>query len=114
MRSKLMDVSTSNLYGVPLLVLAGEVGHESCPDLRRTLEGVLGDGVDRLLLDFTAVEYIDSGCLGLLWAIFRSVVGHGWMGVIGANTDIRRILSVVGFVEDGTFRLFDARADAEL
>jgi anti-anti-sigma factor len=114
MRSTLMDVNTSTLHGVPLLVLAGEIGHESCPELRRTIEGMLHEGVDRLLLDFSKVEYIDSGCIGLMWALFRSVASHGWMGVIGATADIRRILSVVGFVEDGTFRLFAARADAEL
>ena len=113
MRSTLMDVSTSTLNGVPLLILAGEIGHESCPELRRALESVLVEGVDRLLLDFTAVPYVDSGCIGLLWAVFRSFAGHGWMGVIGADKNIRRILSVVGLVEDDTFRLFDARADAK-
>ena len=113
MRSSFVDVTTSTLYGVPLLVLAGEIGHESCPELRRTLEEVLHEGVHRLLLDFSKVEYIDSGCIGLMWALFRSVAAHGWMGVIGATADIRRILSIVGFVEDSTFRLFASRADAE-
>src|SRR5450759_4186671 len=113
MHSRLMDLSTSTLNGVPLLKLAGEIGHESCPELRGALEGVLVESVDRLLLDFTAVAYIDSGCIGLLWAVFRSFAGHGWMGVIGADNNIRRILSVVGLVEDDAFRLFDARADAK-
>lgn len=114
MRSSFIDVTTSTLHGVPLLVLAGEIGHESCPELRRTLENVLNEGVDRLLLDFSKVEYIDSGCIGLMWALFNSVAGHGWMGVIGANANIRRVLSVVGFAEDSTFRLFPAQTDAEL
>jgi anti-sigma B factor antagonist len=112
-RSRLMDLTTSTLQGVPVLVLAGEIGHESCPALRRTLEELLPDGVDRLLLDFSEVEYIDSGCLGLMWTLFKSAAGHGWLGVIGANTDIRRILSVAGFVEDDAFRLFTTRADAK-
>lgn len=33
MRSPLLDVNTSTLHGVPMLVLAGEIGHESCPEL---------------------------------------------------------------------------------
>lgn len=74
---------------------------------------MLHEGVGRLLLDFSEVTYIDSGCIGLMWALFTSVAAHGWMGVVGATADIRRILSVVGFVEDGTFRLFASRADAE-
>ena len=108
-----MDVSTSTLDEVPLLILAGEIGHESCPELRRALESILVEDVDRLLLDFTDVRYIDSGCVGLLWAVFRSVAGRGWMGVIGADNNIRRILSVVGLVEDDTFRLFAVREDAK-
>src|SRR5665648_1198714 len=109
-----MAVNTSTLHGVPLLVLAGEIGHENCPELRRTLERTLHEGVDRLLLDFSKVEHIDSGCIGLMWALFRSVEGTGWMGLIGANANIRRILSIVGFVEDDTLRFFAARADAAL
>ena len=35
------------------------------------------------------------------------------LGVIVANCNIRRILSAVGFVGDGTFRLFATGADAE-
>ena len=114
MRSSFMDVTTSTLKRVPLLILAGEIGHESCPRLRRTLEGALHEGIDKLLLDFTHVEYIDSGCIGLMWALFKSLAGHGWMGVIGANVNILRILSVVGLVEDDTFRLFATREDVEL
>ena len=108
-----MDLTTSTLQGVPMLVLAGEIGHESCPELRRILEEILPGGADRLLLDFSEVASIDSGCLGLMWTLFKSFAGHGWLGVIGANADIRRILSVAGLVEDDAFRLFATRADAE-
>ncbi len=113
MRKSFMQLTTSSLRGVPLLVLAGEIGHENCPELRRIFEDMLHEGIDRFLLDLSEVEHIDSGCIGLIWVLFNAVAGHGWIGVIGANTNIRRILSVAGLVEDGTFRLFAEQTDAE-
>ena len=114
MRKSSMQLTTSSLQGVPLLILAGDVGHENCPELRRIFEDMLHDGIDRFLLDLSEVEHIDSGCIGLMWVLFNAVAGHGWIGVIGANANIRRILSVAGLVEDGAFRVFAAQADAEV
>ena len=114
MGGMLANFNATSMHGVPMLVLAGEIGHESCPELRQVLGSLLPEASNRLLLDFHAVDYIDSGCIGLMWALFQSFVGHGWMGVIGANTNVRRVLSTCGFTEDDTFRLFDTRADVEL
>ena len=114
MSRTLGSFSATSMHGVPMLVLAGEIGHESCPELRRVLETLLEEADNRLLLDFHAVDYIDSGCVGLMWALFQSLVGRGWMGVIGANMNVSRILSVCGFTEDDTFRLFETRAAVEL
>lgn len=114
MRSTLASFSITSMHGVPTLVLAGEIGLESCPELRGVLESILQEGDSRLLLDFHAVDYIDGGCIGLIWALFRASVDTGWMGVIGANANIRRILSICGFTEDDTFRLFETRAAVEV
>ena len=107
-----MDVERSSMRGIPLLVLQGEIGHEDCPRLRHALEDAVGQGADRLLLDLSAVPYIDGGCLGMIWVIAESVAAHGWTGIIGANDDIQRLLRLVGVDRDDTFRLFATRRDA--
>lgn len=108
-----MDIELSSLRGVPLLRFRGEIGNECCPRLRRALEDALPPGADRLLLDFSAVLYIDGGCLGLMWVIFESVAEPGWLGIIGANEHIQRLIQVVGFQSDDTFRLFSTQEEAE-
>jgi len=108
-----MDVELSSLRGVPLLRFWGEISNECCPRLRRALEGALQPGAHRLLLDFSAVPYLDGGCLGLMWAIFESVAEPGWLGIIGANEHIQRLIRVVGFQSDDTVRLFSTQEEAE-
>jgi anti-sigma B factor antagonist len=108
-----MDVAQTTLHGIPLLTLAGEIGHEHSPRLRRALETAVDQGTGRLLLDLSAVPYIDSGCLGLIWVIVESVDKPGWLGVIGANQHIRRLFQAVGFEDGQTFRLFSTLQEAE-
>ena len=78
MSRTLGGLSATSMHGVPMLVLAGEIGHESCPELRRVLESLLQEAGDRLLLDFHAVEYIDSGCIGLIGPSSRA-----WWAMVG-------------------------------
>jgi anti-anti-sigma factor len=108
-----MDVAQTTLRGIPLLVLAGEIGHEQSPRLRRALEETVSTGGDRLLVDLSAVPYVDSGCLGLMWVIVESAAKPGWMGIIGANEHIQRMFQEVGFRNGDTFRLFSTREEAE-
>ena len=108
-----MDVELSSLRWVPLLRFRGEIGNESSPRLRKALEDALPPGVNRLLLDFSAVPYIDGGCLGLVWAIFKSIAEPGWLGIIGANEQIQRLVRIIGLERDDTVRLFSTRKAAE-
>jgi len=108
-----MDVAQTTLHGIPLLTLAGEIGHEHSPRLRRALEAAVEQGAGRLLLDLSAVPYIDSGSLGLIWVIVESLDTPGWLGVIGANEHIRRLFQAVGFEDSVTFRLFATLQEAE-
>ena len=107
-----MDIERSNIAGIPLLLLAGEIGHEHAPRLRQALEAAVGEGTNRLLLDLSAVPYVDSGCLGLVWVIVESVAEPGWVGIIGANEDIRRIFQMVGLEDGETFRFYASQREA--
>ena len=48
-----------------------------------------------------------------MWVIFESVAEPGWLGIIGANEHIQRLIRVVGFESDDTFRLFSTQEEAE-
>ena len=66
-----------------------------------------------LLLDLSEVTYIDSGGLSVLFSAGRRLRDSGWLGLIGPNASVRRLLELVGVLADPAFRLFDDRAAAE-
>jgi anti-anti-sigma factor len=74
---------------------------------------VLNAGSTVVLLDLTQVTYIDSGGLSVLFSATRRVRESGWLGVIGPNANIRRLLELVGLYADPSFRSFDDRRAAE-
>lgn len=109
-----MQVATSQLRGVPLYTLQGEIDHTMAETLRAALEqGLECRGAACLLIDLSAVDYIDSGGLAaILWAM-RELRERGWLGVIGPNADILRLLEIVGLTIDGGLRVFSDEREAE-
>lgn len=109
-----MQVATSQLRHIPVYALSGEIDHDNAETLRATLER----GLDRpdstcLLIDLKAVSYIDSGGLAaILWTV-RRLRDSGWLGVIGPNADIRRLLDIMGLSIDSGLRVFADEAEAE-
>jgi anti-anti-sigma factor len=109
-----VEVELSSLRGTPLLRFQGEIGNESRPRLRLALEAALRQGTERLLLDLSAVPYIDGGCLGLIGVMFEDVAELRWLGIIGANAHIERLFWVMGFEKDDALRFFPTPEDAKM
>lgn len=110
-----MEVVGSQLGVVPVYTLTGEIDHASGEALRKSLE----PGLDRpqptrcMLIDLRAVSYIDSGGLAAILWVVRRLRDQGWLGVIGPNTDVRRLLDIVGLSVDDGFRVFADEREAE-
>jgi stage II sporulation protein AA (anti-sigma F factor antagonist) len=102
-----MQVAESQLLDVPVLVITGEIDHGNAAALRQTLEEALDrSAAQHVLLDLRSVGYIDSGGLSsILWAV-RRLREHGWVGVVGPNPDVHRLLDIVGLGMDDGFRVF--------
>jgi anti-anti-sigma factor len=65
-----------------------------------------------VFLDLQGVTYIDSGGLSVLLAGVRTLRDKGWLGVIGPNNNVRRLLEIVGLLVDPAFRVFDTKQAA--
>lgn len=76
---------------------SGEIDIYTAPRLRGALVQVLEDGVRDLVVDLSAVEFIDSTALGVLIGGVRRVndVG-GRMAIVVATRPVARALSVTG------------------
>ena len=107
-----MDVTLSRLGETPLLETSGDIDHSTCGSLEAALHEALADANGTVLLDLRRVTYIDSGGLSVLLSGVRLLRERGWLGVIGPNANVRRLLEIVGLLVDPAFRVFEDKEAA--
>ena len=108
-----MDIVTTRLREIPLFETQGDIDHSTCQAIGIAFDTALDAGAQVVLLDLSQVSYIDSGGLSVLFSAARRLRPDGWLGVIGPNSNIRRLFELVGLLVDPGFRIFDDREAAE-
>jgi anti-sigma B factor antagonist len=90
-RSARLDNATA------LVALEGELDLYSADAFRGALDEALEDGVARLAIDLSAVDFIDSVALGVLAnAMKRLRAAGGGLAVISRNPQIVRVFEITG------------------
>lgn len=77
-------------------VLEGRLDTVTAPELEAELKGAL-DGVEELILNFEALEYISSAGLRVLLATQKVMNKQGEMKIVKVNQTIMEIFEVTGF-----------------
>jgi len=108
-----MELQLGSLKGVPLLELEGDIDHSNCGAVDSALGEALADGSPLVLIDLNRVTYLDSGGISVLLSGCRRLRDTGWLGVIGPNENVQRLLEIVGLLVDPSFRVFADRQAAE-
>ena len=108
-----MDVRVSQLGDTPLIEAHGDIDHNNCGSVEVALSNALDAGNLVVLLDLRDVTYIDSGGLSVLLSGVRRLRDRGWLGVVGPNSNVRRLLEIVGLLVDPNFRVFGDIDEAE-
>ena len=87
------DVRTE---GVATIVsLAGEIDLAHSPRIHRELVHLCDGRPERIILDLTAVGYMDSSGVGTLVEVYRRVQGYGGRLVLaGAQDKVRSIFEI--------------------
>jgi len=94
-----------------VVVLAGEVDIFTAPQFKECLLGLIDEGVTRLVVDLSAVTFIDSTALGVLIGGVRRVHGSGGaMTIVVTSRPVERVLAVTGL--DRVFSLHATRDEA--
>ncbi|MCL5735509.1 MAG: STAS domain-containing protein [Actinobacteria bacterium] len=104
-----MDVRESSISGVPLLKVTGDLDHSNADELGDKIH-VFND--PRVLVDLTDCPYLDSGGLAVFLSTVRDVRGKGWVGIVGANANVRRLFEIIGLTADPDFRVFSDTDEA--
>jgi anti-sigma B factor antagonist len=75
----------------------GEVDVFTAPKLREAIIGLLGDGMQRLIVNLENVAFMDSTGLGVLVGGLKRVKERdGEMAIAGAQGTVLRVLNVTG------------------
>jgi len=92
----LMEITRSPETWGQLMKLAGEIDLHSSPQLRRELQACAAEKSPALLVDFSAVEYIDSSGLATLIEYVRdTATNNGKIALFGLSSKVRTIFDLV-------------------
>ena len=88
-----------NLNGTELTVtIAGRLDTTTAPELEAEFKKSI-PGVEKLILDFTALEYLSSAGLRVLLAAQKAMNKQGGMVIKNVNETINEIFEVTGFID---------------
>ena len=88
-----------NLNGAELAIaIVGRLDTATAPQLEAELKQSI-DGVERLVLDFNALEYLSSAGLRVLLAAQKIMNKQGEMVIKNVNETINEIFEVTGFID---------------
>ena len=107
-----LDTQTSYRLGVPLIYVKGELDHDSAAHLGDVIDAELSTKQQALILDLSELSYMDSGGLSLMFDTAKRLSGSGWVGVVGANEGVSRLLEITGLIGRQGFRIFPDMAAA--
>ena len=89
----------NNLNGAELTVtIAGRLDTTTAPQLEAELKQNMV-GVEKLVLDFAALEYLSSAGLRVLLAAQKVMNKQGEMIIKNVNETIKEIFEVTGFID---------------
>ena len=88
-----------NLNGTELTItIAGRLDTTTAPQLEAEFKQNLS-GVEKLILNFSALEYISSAGLRVLLAAQKTMNKQGEMVIRNVNETITEIFEVTGFID---------------
>ena len=88
-----------NLNGTELtMAITGRLDTTTAPKLEAEVKQSI-DGVKKLVLDFTALEYLSSAGLRVLLSAQKAMNKQGEMVIRNVNQTVNEIFEVTGFID---------------
>lgn len=93
-----MDISTRTDQGVSIIAFAGNLDSNTSPAAQQALDGILAGGARKLIVDFTALDYISSAGLRVLLGTAKQLQRSGGaLRLFGLNETVREVFEISGF-----------------
>jgi len=107
-----MEILKTVLLGVPVLKVTGDLDHLAAPALEKAVQDAQTEESSRILFDLEDCPYLDSGGLSVLLFALRRVPATGWLGAVAPNSNVLRLLEIVGLTANPSFRVFSNSNEA--
>jgi anti-anti-sigma factor len=110
-----MDITTRMHNDVALVAFAGNLDSNTSPRAQQALDGILANGGRKMVVDFTALDYISSAGLRVLLGTSKRLSGAeggggGAMHLFGLNETVQEVFDISGF--STILAVFATEADA--
>ena len=93
-----MEITTRSEQDVTIVALAGHLDSNTSPEAQQALDAILAGGVAKVVIDFSALDYISSaGLRVLLGTAKRLKQERGALRLFGLNETVREVFEISGF-----------------
>jgi anti-anti-sigma factor len=94
-----MEITETKLDGVVVVAPAGRVDSTTSGALEQHLLGLVAGGHSRVVVDFSAVDYISSAGLRVMLALAkRTRDAKGGVALCGLGDAVRQVFELAGFL----------------
>lgn len=94
------ETATSEVDGVRVVAVRGELDLSTAPDLEGPLEEALAGGESSVLIDLTECEFIDSTGIAMIVRAWQQLDGDneraGKLVISNSNDQVQRVLEISG------------------
>ncbi|MGW1966539.1 STAS domain-containing protein [Streptomyces sp. NPDC001935] len=95
-RSARLSIAETSASDIRVLALSGEIDADNVGLLRQALE-IDVNGPARLVLDFSAVNFMDSSGISVLAAARGDATSvGGWLRMVSLTAPVQRVVEIVG------------------
>ena len=110
-----MNIATRTQNGVTLVAIAGNLDSNTSPEAQQALDAILAGGGKKMVVDFTALDYISSAGLRVLLGTAKRLSAGasgagGALRLFGLNETVREVFDISGF--STILAVFATEADA--
>lgn len=96
MKSSAMKINFDTIDDLTIVSPEGRIDAVSAEDLRKAMDDILGQGVSKVVMHFSAVTYISSACLRVILQVLKKLHGHGQFTICGVNAGVQNVFDLVG------------------
>jgi anti-anti-sigma factor len=107
-----MALERTTEAGVPVFSPSGELDEQTARELCAALQEVAITGGERVLVDFSRIDFVQSAGLGVMFSCLSPLRGQCRIGFAGMDENIGRVLERVGFLEIQGVCFFDGLEEA--